>query len=132
LDMLMAEIGTSDAAALDAALDLRSLMARRQDAAAALAQLYRLRSLLDGRHYLAFYRVRCWVHRRIRAEVRPWRGVAWQAVRLPRDCARFDAAVNMCLASLAKDADGWHDLAQVRFRFVSEHELELVSAAVAV
>ena len=28
-----------------------------------IAQLFKVRTLLDGRHYLAFYRVRCWAQR---------------------------------------------------------------------
>lgn len=123
LDLLLAEIGAGESDLLDAALDLRGLMAARSDAAAALAQLCHVRGLLDGRHYLAFYRVRCWVHRHIRAEVRAWRGAPWQPVALPWDCARFDAVVNTCLAAVAAGPEGWHDTARVRFRFAEAGEL---------
>jgi hypothetical protein len=132
LDLLLAEIDVTETALLDAALDLRSVMHARHDAAAALWQLYRLRAILDGRHYLAFYRVRCWIHRHVRAEVRAWRGAVWMQVPLPRDCGRFDAALNTCLAELAaSDAAGWHETASVRFRFASDVELEHASEIVA-
>jgi hypothetical protein len=90
-----------------------------------LNQLYHLRTCLDGRHYLSFYRVRCWVHRHVRAEVRQWRGAPWTATALPRDCGRLDAAVNTCLAALASGSDGWHNTARVRFRFVSADQLSM-------
>lgn len=104
LDLLLAEIDLSETAIFDAVLDLRSLAAGR-DAAACVAQLFKVRALLDGRHYLAFYRVRCWAHRVFRIEVRSCRGETALLRELPLNCARFDEAVNASLACLATDGD---------------------------
>ncbi len=104
LDLLLAEIDLRDTALFDAVLDLRSLAAGR-DAGACLAQLFKVRSLLDGRHYLAFYRVRCWAQRTFRVEVRSRRGEATLLRGLPRDGARLDEIVNASLACLAQDGE---------------------------
>lgn len=104
LDLLLAEIDPRETALFDAVLDLRSLAAGR-DATACLAQLFKVRALLDGRHYLAFYRVRCWAQRTFRAEVRSHRGEAALLRELPRDGARLDEIVNSSLACLAQDGE---------------------------
>lgn len=115
LDGLMAEIAHErEAALLDLALDLRSLMAEGRDAQACLAQLFTLRARLDGRHYLAFYRVRRWVQRRIVAQVRPDRTSPWMTRELPLDAARLDELVNSSLATLELEHAA---LPQVRFAF---------------
>lgn len=104
LDLLLAEIDLREHALFDAVLDLRSLAAGR-DAGACLAQLFKVRALLEGRHYLAFYRVRCWARRTFRIEVRTSRGEAALLRELPLDCARFDELLNSSLACLARDGD---------------------------
>lgn len=104
LDLLLAEIDLSDTVLFDAVLDLRSLATGR-DATACLAQLFRVRALLDGRHYLAFYRVRCWAQRTFRVEIRSCRGEAALLRELPRDGARLDEIVNSSLACLAQDGE---------------------------
>ncbi|MBA4136116.1 MAG: hypothetical protein C0518_02225 [Opitutus sp.] len=114
LDGLLAELGVGECELFDLALDLRSLLADGRDAEACLVQLFRLRACLDGRHYLAFYRVRRWVQRRIVAQVRPDRTAPWITRELPLDAARLDELVNSCLASL--DLAG-PALPRVRFTF---------------
>jgi len=104
LDLLLAGIDLSETELFDAVLDLRSLAAGR-DAAACLAQFFKVRALLGGRHYLAFYRVRCWARRTFRIEVRSARGEAVLLRELPLDCARLDELVNSSLACLARDGD---------------------------
>ncbi len=104
LDLLLAGIDPRDSALFDAVLDLRSLATGR-DAAACLAQLFHVRTLLDGRHYLAFYRVRCWAQRTFRIEVRSRRGETALVRALPRDGARLDEIVNSSLACLAQDGE---------------------------
>lgn len=104
LDLLLAELDPRDTALFDAVLDLRSLASGR-DAAACLAQLFKVRALLDGRHYLAFYRVRCWAQRTFRVEVRSRRGEAALLRELPRDGARLDEIVNSSLACLAQHGE---------------------------
>lgn len=102
LDLLLAELDFSDRTLFDAVLDLRSLAAG-QDATACVAQLFRVRALLDGRHYLAFYRVRCWARRTFRVEVHTMRGLAVLTHELPLDGGRLDEVVNSSLAAIASD-----------------------------
>jgi hypothetical protein len=115
LDGLMAEAaGERDDEFLNAALDLRSLMVERRKAEACLAQLFALRARLDGRHYLAFYRVRRWVQREIVAQIRPDRTSPWAARDLPLDAARLDELTNGFLAILETQQA---TLPQMRFVF---------------
>jgi len=104
LDLFLAELDPSDLELFDAALDLRSL-ATVNDAAACVAQLFRVRTLLGGRHYLAFYRVRCWARRTFRIEVRAHRGAPAVIRELPLDGARVDEVVNSTLAALAENGE---------------------------
>jgi len=104
LDLFLADLDPCDRALFDAALDLRSLAAG-PDAAACIAQLFRVRTLLDGRHYLAFYRVRCWARRTFRIEVRAHRGAAAFVRDFPLDGGRLDEVVNSSLAALAADGE---------------------------
>lgn len=104
LDLLLAEIDPRERELFDAALDLR-LLAAGCDAGACLGQLFRVRALLDGRHYLAFYRVRCWARRVFRIEVRSARGATALLRELPLDGARLDEIVNASLACLATGGD---------------------------
>lgn len=115
LDLLLAELDLTDHALFDAVLDLRSLAAGR-DASACLAQLFKVRRLLGGRHYLAFYRVRCWARRSFRIEVRSARGETALIRELPLDGARLDEIVNSSLACLAH-GDEIPAGAHVRFVF---------------
>ena len=115
LDLFLAELDPADRALFDAALDLRSLAAG-QDAAACIEQLFRVRALLDGRHYLAFYRVRCWARRMFRIEVRAHRGATALVRDFPLDGGRIDEVVNSSLAAVAADGE-LPAAAYVRFVF---------------
>jgi hypothetical protein len=103
LDLLLAEIDPREVALFDAVLDLRSLCAAGADAAGCIEQLFRVRALLGERHYLAFYRVRCWARQAFRIEVRARRGAPWLVRELPLDGGRLDEIVNSSLAALAED-----------------------------
>lgn len=117
LDMLLAELDPRDLTLFDAVLDLRSLFASGDEPSACLTQLFRVRRLLGDRHYLAFYRVRCWARRALRIEVRASRHQPWIARELPLNSARLDELVNTSLAAVA-DADGViPESAHVRFTF---------------
>jgi hypothetical protein len=118
LDLLLAELDPRELQLFDAVLDLRSLAAAGEDAGACVEQLFRVRRLLGGRHYLAFYRVRCWARRVLRTEVRAGRGQPWVAHALPLDCARADEAINIALAAWAT-SDCLPVSAHVRFAFVN-------------
>jgi hypothetical protein len=126
LDLLLAELDPGDKPLFDAALDLRSLCAGANDAAACLEQLFRVRRLLDERHYLAFYRVRCWARRRLRVEIRAGRGAPWISRELPLDCARLDELINAALAdvNLSGASAG---MAQVRFVFAAAAARALIA-----
>ena len=103
LDLLLAQLDPHETELFDATLDLRTLAVARYDAAACIAQLFRVRRLLAGRHYLAFYRVRSWAKRSFRIEVRPHRNEAWQGCEFAVDCGNLDEAVNTALATLARN-----------------------------
>jgi hypothetical protein len=103
LDGLLAELDPSDTELFDLALDLRSLAANGVDANACVEQLFRVRKALHDRHYLAFYRVRCWARRALRVEVRAHRAAPWIECPLPLDSARLGEVVNSSLAVLADD-----------------------------
>jgi hypothetical protein len=115
LDLFLAELDPADRTLFDAALDLRSLAAGT-DAAACIEQLFRVRTLLDARHYLAFYRVRCWARRTFRIEVRAQRGATAIVRDFPLDGGRLDEVVNSALAAVASDGD-LPAAAYVRFVF---------------
>lgn len=115
LDLFLAELDPADGVLFDAVLDLRSL-ASGNDAAACIAQLFEVRALLNGRHYLAFYRVRCWARRTFRIEVCAHRGAPVVARDFPLDGARLDEVVNSSLACLARGGE-LPALAQVKFVF---------------
>ena len=121
IDLLLAEIGTRDSELLDAVLDLRMSLKAQDDAWGLLEQLYRVRRMLNGRAYLAFYKVRCWAKRELLAEVRPSRTCPWQRVELPLNAGNLNEAVNTCLANLPDEAcvggERWNGL--VRFRFAA-------------
>lgn len=116
LDLFLAELDSGDRALFDAALDLRSLAASRTDAFACVEQLFRVRALLDGRHYLAFYRVRCWARRAFRIEVRTHRGAALLTRDFPLDGGRLDEVVNTALAAASHNGE-LPAFAHVRFVF---------------
>lgn len=119
LDLFLAALDSRDTELFDAALDLRSLAAAGTDAAACIEQLFLVRALLAGRHYLAFYRVRCWARRALRIEARAGRGTPWMDGELPLDSARLDEVVNAALAPFAADDGVIPAGAHVRFSFAA-------------
>lgn len=114
LDLFLAELDPRDTGLFDAVLDLRATAS--SDPEACVAQLFRVRRMLGDRHYLAFYRVRCWASRALRIEIRTARGEPWQACAFPLNAARMDEVVNTALAELA-DGGTISPLAHARFVF---------------
>lgn len=117
LDGLLAALDPAERDLFDAALDLRSFATAR-DARACAEQLFRVRALLDGRHYLAFYRVRCWARRAFRVEICQHRGDLIARREFPLDGGRLDEVVNSALASVATDGE-LPPAARVRFVFAN-------------
>lgn len=117
LDLLLAELDPRDQDLFDAALDLRSAFAAGADAGNCIEQLLRVRALLGDRHYLAFYRVRCWAREALRIEVRTDRRAPWLPQALPLDVARMDELINASLALLASAEGEIPAAAHVRFSF---------------
>ncbi len=74
--------------------------------------------MLGDRHYLAFYRVRCWARRVVRVEVRASRNLPWITRELPLNGARLDEVVNASLAAVASVEGTIPESAHVRFTFV--------------
>ncbi|MBK8478889.1 MAG: hypothetical protein IPL39_22160 [Opitutaceae bacterium] len=119
LDLLLADLRHGAPGLVDLALELRSAMTARADADRCIDLLLTLRARLDGRHHLAFYRVRTWLRRNIVAEVRPDRATPWRTCDLPLDCARYDELMNRCLATLVEHEHGWPPTATFRLRFTT-------------
>lgn len=119
LDLLLAELDPRETPLFDAVLDLRSLAANADEPTACLTQLFRVRRMLGDRHYLAFYRVRCWARRTFRIEVRAHRNTPWITRELPLDGARLDELVNGSLAAVASPDGAIPESAHVRFTFAS-------------
>lgn len=116
LDLLLGEIGPEEIELLDATLDLRNALFCERNAQHCLQQLFRVRALLDGRHYLAFYRVRRLISRLILAQTRPDWASPWTTQEVPLNCARLDELVNLCIAPLAAKGE-MPATARIRFRF---------------
>lgn len=119
LDLLLAELDPHETELFDAVLDLRSAFACGDEPAACLIQLFRVRTVLGDRHYLAFYRVRCWARRALRIEVRASRHLPWITRELPLDGARLDELVNSSLAAIATADGAIPESAHVRFTFAT-------------
>lgn len=123
LDGLMAEVlagaecGEREGI-LDTALDLRHAMQTRRDAGECVTLLCRLRSQLDGAHYLAFYRVRRWMRRLLAVESSAGRNEPWLRQALPLDCARPDEIEHQCLANWPAHDGCLSSMARVRFVFI--------------
>ena len=119
LDLLLAELDPQETELFDAVLDLRSLSATDTAPESCVEQLLRVRRILAGRHYLAFYRVRCWARRTFRIEVRASRTLPWLSRELPLDCARVDELINSSLAAVANAEGEIPESAHVRFAFTT-------------
>ena len=110
LDQLLAAITREpDAAALDAVLDFRLLLARSDDDAETILQtFFQIRRLVEERHYLACFRFRRWLEGEYQAEVKLDRTQPVRPIPLRLDvatyldlCARcaFDAAAGELLTA---------------------------------
>jgi hypothetical protein len=115
-DQLLADVNSHDARLVDAILDLRSVCLAGIDAEACMTQLFHVRHLLGGRHYLSFYRIRRWARRSLSIEVRADRWASWLSCSFPLNCARLDEAVNTAIAARLPHGPG-DGPPEVRFVF---------------
>lgn len=122
LDLLLAELDPGERELFDTVLDLRSLFVGGGSAEECVRQLFLVRYLLGGRHYLAFYRVRCLAARIFRIQVRLDRGSPWTDRPFPVGGARVDEVLNDAVASLAFDAE-LPDFAQARIVFADPEQV---------
>jgi hypothetical protein len=71
VDRLLQATGSVRGEEVDALLDLRWLLHRREDAEATLALFCKLRLAMEERHYLSFYRLRRWLENHLLLSIRP-------------------------------------------------------------
>jgi hypothetical protein len=127
LDQMMAALlKEGDSASLDAALDLRCLLAGSSDATAIVREFYRLRAQIEEHHYLACYRLRRWLEANLIAWVAPDRHLAPVRTGLRLDCANFDALRERC-AALALDDTRLTPWTRVRFAFAEQTQPAILS-----
>lgn len=116
IDSLLREIGGVRGDEVDALLDFRFLLRHRENAEGALAMFCQLRRTMEGRQYLAFYRLRRWLSDQIEVHVRVRRGEPERTSPLRLDCFCLEAV--RCQALRSSVADGEPVLApRVRFCF---------------
>jgi hypothetical protein len=120
LDHLLAELmGGADSSAFDAALDLRWQLAHSDNAEAIILEFFRLRALIEERHYLACYRLRRWLESQLIAWVAPNRHQAPIATDLKLDASNLDAVRAHCVR-LAVDHQPATPWTRVSFAFARQ------------
>ncbi len=97
IDDLLRAASAVRAEEVDALLDLRWLLHRREDAEAALQLFCTLRRSMEERHYLAFYRLRRWLENQIEACIRLRRGTPEKIVPLKIERYCLEAVRSCCL-----------------------------------
>ncbi len=119
LDQLLAALTRDDEpAAFDAALDLRWQLQERTSADAALRDFFRLRALVEERHYLACYRLRRWLETQLVARVSPDRHQPAQLIGVRLDASDYSALCAQCLNLAAAEVQ-FTPWARVRFAFAA-------------
>jgi hypothetical protein len=120
VDQLLAALTCDDEpAAFDTALDLRWQLQQPTNADAVLRDFFRLRALVEERHYLACYRLRRWLNAQLVARVVPDRHQPAQIVGVRLDASDYASLCAQCLDLVAIDLPltPW---ARVRFAFAAE------------
>lgn len=112
--LLAAIVGENDSAGLDAALDFRLLLASPHDPESVLRGFFRLREIIEDRHFLAHFRLRRWIESQIVARVCFDRCQPPSVVPLRLDCPSYSALYDRCVrdASASATEPTW---ARVRF-----------------
>ncbi|NWF86172.1 MAG: hypothetical protein HXY18_20370 [Bryobacteraceae bacterium] len=118
IDGLLRAAGAVRGAEMDALLDLRWLLRRREDPEGVLALFCQLRRSMEERHYLAFYRLRRWLENHCYATVRLCAGGPERVspVRLDRFCV--EAIRGHCLQTALAPGE-LAGASRVRFHFAT-------------
>lgn len=122
VDELLSTPGAVSGEEVDLLLDFRFQLRARNDADATLRLFCELRRRLEGRHYLAFYRIRRWLETNLVAEVRSCQAAEARIVSLKLDhyCVEAIRRVALC-AGLRKE--GVLLAPRVRFEFAKVGDL---------
>ena len=116
IDELLRAHGTVRGEEVDALLDLRWLLNHREDAESALGLFCTLRRMMEGRHYLAFFRLRRWLENHIAVTARPYRAVPERMVPLALDNFCLEAIRSRCVLMARRPGEPLLG-ARVRFSF---------------
>jgi len=101
-DQLLAAITRqNDGPALDVALDFRLLLAHARDADTVLREFFRLRAVIEERHYLACFRLRRWLEKELAALVKLDRTATARRIALQLDVRSYDALCARCTTRAA-------------------------------
>lgn len=97
VDALLQATGSVRGEEVDALLDLRWLLHRRDDAEATLALFCKLRLAMEERHYLSLYRLRRWLENHLLLSIRPPGGTREHTVPVKLDRYCPEAVRARCL-----------------------------------
>ncbi len=99
IDELLTERGATSGEEADLLLDLRWKLGTRADAEDALRIFCELRRRMEGRHYLAFFRLRRWLEQHLLAAVRSSPTAEPRCVGVPLDHYCVEAIRRLCLCA---------------------------------
>jgi hypothetical protein len=97
IDELLRAHGTVRGEEVDGLLDLRWMLNHRENAEAALGLFCTLRRMMEGRHYLAFFRLRRWLENHIAVTARSCRAVPERTVPLMLNNFCLEAIRSRCV-----------------------------------
>lgn len=117
VDELLSTPGAVSGEEVDLLLDFRFQLRARQDADATLRLFCELRRRLEGRHYLALYRIRRWLEANVVADVRSCQAAEAHVVALKLDHYCVEAVRRVALCAGLR-GEGVLLAPRVRFEFV--------------
>jgi len=105
IDDLLRASAAAHASEVDALLEFRWLVHRRQDAEAVVGLFCQLRRNMEERHYLNFYRLRRWLENQIEASIRLRRGDPERIVPLSLERYCIQAVRYHCLERVRENGE---------------------------
>ncbi|HMJ88502.1 MAG TPA: hypothetical protein VK530_01730 [Candidatus Acidoferrum sp.] len=105
IDELLRAHGTVRGDEVDGLLDLRWFLNHRADAEAALALFCTLRRAMEGRHYLAFFRLRRWLENHISVTARLCPGLPARTVSLALNNFCLEAIRSRCVLAARRPGE---------------------------